>query len=70
MENKYINQGESDFSEQFTAHLTDPMLYDRLRTLSSEYDLSVEALINTAAKRLIDDVDFVRSLRIGKTKEM
>ncbi len=53
--------------ETFTIQLTNPMLYDRLRTLSAEYDLSVESLINAAVKRLIDDVDFVRGLRTGKT---
>ncbi len=53
--------------EAFTIQLTNPMLYDRLRTLSAEYDLSVESLVNAAVKRLIDDVDFVRGLRIGKT---
>ena len=51
--------------ETFTVQLTNPMLYDRLRTLSAEYDLSVESLVNVAVKRLIDDIDFVRSLRIG-----
>lgn len=55
--------------ETFTVQLTDPMLYDRLRTLSAEYDLSVESLVNAAVKRLVDDVDFVRSLRMGKTGE-
>jgi len=53
--------------ETFTVQLTNPMLYDRLRTLSAEYDMSVETLVNAAVKRLIDDVDFVRGLRIGKT---
>lgn len=53
--------------ETFTVQLTDPMLYDRLRTLSAEYDLSLESLVNAAVKRLVDDVDFVRSLRMGKT---
>lgn len=52
--------------ETFTVQLTRPMLYDRLRTLSAEYDLSVEFLVNAAVQRLIDDVDFVRSLRTGK----
>lgn len=54
--------------EKFTFQLTDPMLYDRLNTLSMEYSVSVELLINVAAKRLIDDVDFVRSLRAGIIK--
>lgn len=49
--------------ETFTVQLTDPMLYDKLRTLSAEYDLSVESLANAAVKRLVDDIDFVRSLR-------
>ena len=53
--------------ETFTVQLTDPMLYERLRTLSAEYDLSVESLVNTAVKRLVDDIDFVRSLRTETT---
>ena len=52
--------------ESFTVQLTDSMLYDRLQTLSAEYNLSVESLVNVAVKRLVDDVDFVRSLRTGK----
>ena len=32
---------------------TDPMLYDRLHTLSAEYSLSVEMLVNVAVKRLV-----------------
>ena len=55
--------------ETFTVQLTDPMLYDRLRTLSAEYDLSVEYLVNMAVRRLVDDVDIVRSLSTGKEKE-
>ena len=55
--------------ETFTVQLTVPMLYDRLRTLSAEYDLSVEYLVNMAVRRLVDDVDFVRSLRTGKETE-
>ena len=55
--------------ENFTVQLTDPMLYDRLRTLSAEYDLSVEYLVNMAVRRLVDDVDLVRSLRTGKETE-
>lgn len=44
----------------------DAMLYDRLHTLAMEYDLTVEQLANTAIRRLLDDVDFVRDLRTGK----
>ena len=54
--------------ETFTVQLTAPMLYDRLRTLSAEYDLSVEYLVNMAVRRLMDDVEFVRNLRIGKVE--
>ena len=53
--------------ESLTVPLADPMLYDRLRTLSAEYDLSIASLVNAAVQRLIEDVDFVRSLRAGKT---
>ena len=55
-------------SEGFRIQLTDPMLYDRLHTLSAEYSLSVEMLVNLAVKRLVEDVDFVRSLRTEKIK--
>ena len=54
--------------ETFSVQLTDPMLYDRLHTLSAEDSVSVEVLVNAAVKRLVDDVDFVRSLRTGKTE--
>ena len=53
--------------EAFSVRLTDPMLYDKLHTLSAEYSVSAEWLVNAAVKRLLDDVDFVRNLRIGKT---
>lgn len=54
--------------EKFAVQLTNPILYDRLRTLSAEYSVSVEALVNLAVQRLIADVEFVRNLRIGKTE--
>ena len=44
------------------------MLCDKLHNLSVEYDLSEELLVSVAVKRLVDDVDFVRDLRIGKTE--
>lgn len=47
---------------------SNPMLYDRLRIISAEYSVSVEILMETAVKRLIDDIDFVRGLRMGKTE--
>jgi hypothetical protein len=52
--------------EKLKIELSDPMLYDRLHTLSAEYSVSVELLVNLAVRRLVDDIDFVRNLRIGK----
>ena len=67
-----INEGKS-FKEEsripmekFAVQVTNSMLYDRLHTLSVEYSVSMEMLINVAVKRLISDVDFVRGLRIGR----
>ena len=54
--------------EKITVEFANPMLYDRLHTLSAEYSVPVELIINAAVKRLIDDVDFVRSLRTGTIK--
>jgi hypothetical protein len=56
----------SSSMEDFRVQITDPMMYDRLHTLSVEYSLSVELLVNLAVRRLVDDVDFVRNLRVGK----
>ena len=53
-------------TEQFTVQLNNSILYDRLHTLSAEYSVPVEVLVNLAVHRLIDDVDFVRGLRTGK----
>ena len=65
-ENKYVNGECFNSKESFNVQLTEAMLYDRLNTLAAEYSISVETLVNTAVKRLIDDVDLVRGLRIGK----
>lgn len=62
----YTNDRNGGSLESFTVQLTNPMLYDRLHTLSAEYSVSVEMLVNEAVRRLIEDVDFVRSLRAGK----
>lgn len=48
--------------------IENPMLYDRLHTLSAEYSMPVGTLVNLAAKRLVDDIDFVRGLRTGRIK--
>lgn len=52
--------------ESFIVQITNPMLYDRLHTLSVEYSISEEMLVNIAVKRLIDDVALVRNLRLGR----
>ena len=68
MEEKCNNSNSSNSMENFAVQLTEPLLYDRLHTLSVEYSISIEILVNAAVKRLIDDVDFVRSLRVGEIK--
>lgn len=54
--------------ETITIQFSNPMLYDRLHTLSVEYSLSVDLLISLAMKRLLDDVEVIRDLRSGKVK--
>lgn len=52
--------------ENFAVRLTNSILYDRLHTLSAEYSVSTELLVNVAVDRLLNDIDFVRKLRNGK----
>lgn len=54
--------------EIITIQLSDPILYDRLHTLSMEYSLSADLLASLAVKRLLDDVEVIRDLRNGKVK--
>lgn len=54
--------------EIITIQLSDPMLYDRLHTLSVEYSFSADLLVSLAVKRLLDDVEVIRDLRNGKVK--
>ena len=54
--------------EIMTIQISSPMLYDRLHTLSVEYNLSADLLISLAVKRLLDDVEIIRDLRNGKIK--
>lgn len=54
--------------EHVIIQLEEPMLFDRLHTLSAEYSVSMDLLVNLAIKRLIDDIDLIRNLRIGKIK--
>lgn len=54
--------------EHVTVQLEEPMLFDKLHTLSVEYSVSMDLLVNLAIKRLIDDIDLIRNLRCGKIK--
>lgn len=54
--------------EHIIVQLEDPMLFDRLHTLSAEYSISMDLLVSLAIKRLIDDIDLIRNLRTGKIK--
>jgi len=52
--------------EKTTVQFTNPMHYDKLHTLAIEYSMTTDLLINIAVKRLLDDVEFVRDIRVGK----
>ena len=54
--------------DKITIQLASPMIYDKLHTLAVEYSVTIDFLINLAAKRLLDDVEFIRNLREGKAK--
>ncbi len=54
--------------EKITIQFSNSLLYDRLHTLSAEYDVSVDLIISLAVKRLLDDVELIRNLRGGKVK--
>ena len=66
MEEKCVSSNSESVAEKILVRLATPMLYDRLHTLSAEYSVSVDFLVNIAVEHLIDDVDFIRSLRAGK----
>jgi hypothetical protein len=55
----------SDQNAEGLRILINPALSDRLYTLASEYSLSADLLVAIAVKRLLDDIDFMRSLRAG-----
>ena len=54
--------------ETITVRLASPLLYDRLHTLAVEYSVTTDLLINIAVKRLLDDVELLRNLRMGIVK--
>ena len=66
IEERSENIHEKTSKENLVIRVTNPMLYDKLHTLSAEYSLSTEFLVNVAVGRLLNDIDFVRNLRNGK----
>ncbi len=67
MKSKHV-QLKINLQEHVIIQLEEPMLFDRLHTLSTEYSVSMDLLVNLAIKRLIDDIDLIRNLRTGKIK--
>jgi len=54
--------------EKLTISFSNVLLYDKLHTLSKEYTISTDLLVNLAVKRLLDDVELLRNLRAGAVK--
>lgn len=65
---QYIELKNSIAGESIVVRISDPMLFDRLVSLSAEYSVPTELLVNVAIKKLIEDVDLVRKLRAGGSK--
>ena len=65
MEN-IIELKNTETQEVIVVRVSDPMLYDKLLSLSVEYSISMESLVNVAIKKLLCDVDLVRNLRTGR----
>jgi len=45
--------------------LEDHLLHDKLHFLAMEYTISIDSLTSIAIRRLLDDVNFFRGLRMG-----
>ena len=54
---------------KITVEITNPITLEKLNTLSAEFTLSIEILVNLGVERLIKDVEFVRNLRIEEKKK-
>ena len=65
---KFCELKNSVAGESFVVRISDPMLFDRLVSLSAEYSVPTELLVNVAIKKLIEDVDLVRKLRAGGSR--
>lgn len=66
MEEKWICIKNKGTEEHISIRLQDSLMYDKLNILAAEYSVSVELLVNIAIRRLVNDIEFVRSLRNGK----
>ena len=66
--NNDANDSCMNAGKSFNVRFTEAMLYDRLNILSADYSISSELVNFVAVKRLFDDVDLVRGLRIGKSE--
>ena len=68
----YMQNGEDNGSPKklFAIYLTDGMLYDKLHRFAAEYALPVDLLVNIAVKRFTDDIELIRSLRLGSVEEV
>ena len=53
---------------EITIKFDKAMTYDVIHTLSNELSLPVEKLMNIAAERLIEQITFVRELRVLNEK--
>lgn len=66
---KNIKDGRNTPSKEvFAVYLTDGMLYDKLHRFAAEFSVPVELLADLAVKRLTNDIEFVRDLRLGNIK--
>lgn len=66
MQKEQTQTADTIYLEEYcTIRFKNPMVYDRLHILSAEYAIPVESLVNKAAERLLDDVEFMRRLRMG-----
>ena len=67
---KYIQNNSALSEEKFAVHLTDGLLYDKLHQFAAEYTLSVEHLADLAVRRFVDDIELMRSLRLGAPEKL
>lgn len=63
-----IELQNTETQEVIVVRISDPMLYDKILSLSVDYSVSTEFLVNVAIKKLVDDVYLVRKLRTGRTE--